>query len=142
MKLTWHKELKKLVDDDEITIVEGSNWKENKFTILNYEILKNFYEIPMETVKTSSLEYEDGKVTKVVKEKEKVSRKASVISEAMENSQLFQSKFDLIIIDEAHRLSNTTSGIYKIVSDLVKRSNPKGIYELSGELVSKVPVSP
>ena len=141
VKMTWYKELKSLVNEDEITIVEGSKWKENKFTIINYDILKNFYEVPMETVKTSSLELEDGQVKKVVKEKEKVSRKASVISEAMENSQLFQSQFDLIIIDEAHRLSNTTSGIYKIVSDLVKRSNPKGIYELSGTPITNRPIN-
>jgi SWI/SNF-related matrix-associated actin-dependent regulator 1 of chromatin subfamily A len=141
VKMTWFKELKGLVDEDEITIVEGSNWKENKFTIINYDILKNFYEIPMETVKTSTLEYEDGELKKVVKEKEKVSRKSDIISEAMENSQLFQSKFDLIIIDEAHRLSNTTSGIYKIVSDLVKRSNPIGIYELSGTPITNRPIN-
>lgn len=141
VKMTWYKELKSLVNENEITIVEGSKWKENKFTIINYDILKNFYEVPMETVKTSSLELEGGQVKKVVKEKEKVSRKASVISEAMENSQLFQSQFDLIIIDEAHRLSNTTSGIYKIVSDLVKRSNPKGIYELSGTPITNRPIN-
>lgn len=141
VKMTWFKELKGLVDEDEITIVEGSKWKENKFTIINYDILKNFYEIPMETVKTSSLELDGDTVKKVVKEKEKVSRKHSVINEAMENSQLFQSQFDLIIIDEAHRLSNTTSGIYKIVSDLVKRSNPKGIYELSGTPITNRPIN-
>ena len=141
VKMTWFKELKGLVNEDEITIVEGSKWKENKFTIINYDILKNFYEVPTETVKTSTLEYEDGELKKVVKEKEKVSRKSEVISEAMENSQLFQSKFDLIIIDEAHRLSNTTSGIYKIVSDLVKRSNPIGIYELSGTPITNRPIN-
>lgn len=141
VKMTWFKELKGLVDEDEITIVEGSKWKENKFTIINYDILKNFYEVPMETVKTSSLELDGDTVKKVVKEKEKVSRKHSVINEAMENSQLFQSQFDLIIIDEAHRLSNTTSGIYKIVSDLVKRSNPKGIYELSGTPITNRPIN-
>ena len=141
VKLTWLKELKNLVSEDEITVVEGSKWKENKFTIINYDILKNFYEVPMETVKTSSLELDGDTVKRVVKEKEKVSRKHSVINEAMENSQLFQSKFDLIIIDEAHRLSNTTSGIYKIVSDLVKRSNPIGIYELSGTPITNRPIN-
>jgi SWI/SNF-related matrix-associated actin-dependent regulator 1 of chromatin subfamily A len=141
VKMTWFKELKGLVDEDEITIVEGSKWKENKFTVINYDILKNFYEVPMETVKRTSLQLEGDTVTKVTKETEKVSRKHSVINEAMENSQLFQSQFDLIIIDEAHRLSNTTSGIYKIVSDLVKRSNPKGIYELSGTPITNRPIN-
>lgn len=142
VKMTWFKELKNLVNEDEITIVEGREWKENKFTIINYDILKNFYEVPTETVKESRLELgDDGKIGRVTKEKEKVSRKNAVINEAMENSQLFQSQFDLIIIDEAHRLSNTTSGIYKIVSDLVKRSNPKGIYELSGTPITNRPIN-
>ena len=141
VKLTWKKELMQYVDEDEITIVEGSKWKENRFTIINYDILKNFYEIPMETVKQTSLELDGDTITKVTKEKERVSRKKAVIAEAMENSQLYQSKFDLMIIDEAHRLSNTTSGFYKIMSDLVKRSNPKGIYELSGTPITNRPIN-
>lgn len=141
VKITWKKELMRYVDEDDITIVEGSKWKENRFTIINYDILKNFYEIPTETVKSTSLELQDGKVTKVTKEKEKVSRKSAVIQEAMENSQLYQSKFDLFIIDEAHRLSNTTSGFFKIMSDLVKRSNPRGIYELSGTPITNRPIN-
>ena len=141
VKITWKKELMRYVDEDDITIVEGSKWKENRFTIINYDILKNFYEIPTETVKSTSLELQDGKVTKVTKEKEKVSKKSAVIQEAMENSQLYQSKFDLFIIDEAHRLSNTTSGFFKIMSDLVKRSNPSGIYELSGTPITNRPIN-
>ena len=141
VKITWKKELMRYVDEDDITIVEGSKWKENRFTIINYDILKNFYEIPTETVKSTSLELQDGKVMKVTKEKEKVSRKSAVIQEAMENSQLYQSKFDLFIIDEAHRLSNTTSGFFKIMSDLIKRSNPSGIYELSGTPITNRPIN-
>ena len=141
VKITWKKELMRYVDEDDITIVEGSNWKENRFTIINYDILKNFYEIPTEMVKSTTLELQDGKVTKVTKEKERVSKKTAIIQEAMENSQLYQSKFDLFIIDEAHRLSNTTSGFYKIMSDLVKRSNPKGIYELSGTPITNRPIN-
>ena len=141
VKITWKKELMRYVDEEDITIVEGSKWKENRFTIINYDILKNFYEIPTEMVKSTSLELQDGKVTKVTKEKERVSKKTAIIQEAMENSQLYQSKFDLFIIDEAHRLSNTTSGFYKIMSDLVKRSNPKGIYELSGTPITNRPIN-
>ena len=44
VKKTWENELKLLVDENDITIVEGSKWKDNKFTILNYDILDNFYE--------------------------------------------------------------------------------------------------
>lgn len=142
MKVTWKNELSAYVDENDITIVEGSNWKENRFTIINYDILKNFYEVPTETVKEKRLSTDDnGNVINVVKEKETISRKSSVINEAMENSQLFQSNFDLMIIDEAHRLSNNSSGIFKIMSDLVKRSDPSGIYLLSGTIITNKPIN-
>ena len=54
---------------------------------------------------------------------------------------MYQSKFDLVIIDEAHRLSNTTSGIFKIVSDLLNRSNPKGIYAITGTPITNRPIN-
>lgn len=142
LKLNWKKELLRYVDENDITIVEGKKWQEKKFTIINYDILKNFYEVPTETVKRVELNLnDDGKIIKVEKEKEKVSRKKIVIENAMENSQLFQSKFDLVIIDEAHRLSNTSSGIFKIVSDLVSRSNPKGIYAITGTPITNRPIN-
>lgn len=142
MKASWVRELSRYVDSDEITTVEGSKWKENKFTIINYEILKNFYEVPTEIKKEKELNLnDDGKIVEVTKERETVSRRKSVIDNAMSNSQLFQSKFDLVIIDEAHRLSNTKSGIFKIVSDLVKRSNPRGIYAITGTPITNRPIN-
>lgn len=142
VKMTWKKELELLVPNDDITIVEGSKWKENRFTIINYDILKNFYEVPTEVVKKKELNLsDDGKIVKVIKEKTIISRKKAVITEAMDNSQLYQSKFDLVIIDEAHRLSNTTSGIFKIVSDLLGRSNPKGIYAITGTPITNRPIN-
>lgn len=142
MKASWVRELSRYVDSDEITTVEGSKWKENKFTIINYEILKNFYEVPTEIKKEKELNLnDDGKIVEVTKERETVSKRKSVIDNAMSNSQLFQSKFDLVIIDEAHRLSNTKSGIFKIVSDLVKRNNPRGIYAITGTPITNRPIN-
>lgn len=137
VKKTWEKELKLLVDDDDITIVQGSNWKDAKFTIINYDILDNFYKIPTQKIKKRELNVDDeGNVVTEYKEKEIVSRSKKIISDAMAESQLFQAKYDLIIIDEAHRLSNSTSGRFKIISDLVKRSNPIGIFELTGTMIT------
>ena len=137
VKKTWENELKTLVDEDDITIVQGSKWKDAKFTIINYDILDNFYKIPTQTIKKKELNVtEDGNVVTEYKEKEIVSRSKKIIEEAMSESQLFQAKYDLIIIDEAHRLSNSTSGRFKILSDLVKRSNPKGIFELTGTMIT------
>ena len=133
VKTSWHRELSMFVDEDDITVVNGSKWDDAKFTVINYDILKNFYEVPTETVKKGELGLdEEGNLIKVYKEKEVVSRKSSVIHKAMSNSELFKAKYDLIIIDEAHKLSNTTSGFFKIVSDLIKRSYPDGIFELTG----------
>ena len=137
VKKTWENELKWLVDEKDITIVQGSKWDDAKFTILNYDILDNFYKIPTQKIKKRELNVDDnGNVVTEYKEKEIVSRSKKIIDEAMSESQLFQAKYDLIIIDEAHRLSNNTSGRFKIISDLLKRSKPKGIFELTGTMIT------
>lgn len=142
VKSTWEKELKRFVNDEEMVIVEGSKWKEAKFTIINYDILDNFYEIPTEIVNRRIRTVDDnGKITYKTVKKEIVSKKDVIINKAMSNSQLFQSKFDLIIIDEAHKLSNADSGRYKIISDLIKRSNPNGIYLLTGTMITNNPMN-
>lgn len=137
VKKTWENELKLLVNEEDITIVQGSKWKDAKFTIINYDILDNFYVIPTQKVKKKELNVDDnGNIVKEYKEKEIVSRSKKIIDDAMSESQLFQAKYDLIIIDEAHKLSNSTSGRFKILSDLIKRSNPKGIFELTGTMIT------
>lgn len=142
LKTNWETELKRFVDDTDITIVNGSNWKEAKFTIINYDILKNFYTVPKEIRNVKEKVYfDDGTVSWVTKQKEFNTNKTNIVYEALSDSQLFQSQFDLIIIDEAHRLSNKTSGMYDIVNDLIKRSNPKGIYELTGTMIKNNPIN-
>ena len=137
VKKTWEKELKLLVDEKDITIVQGSKWDDAKFTIINYDILDNFYEIPEQTIKASELNVDDdGNVVREYKDKKIVSRSKKIIDEAMSKSQLFQSNYDLVIIDEAHRLSNNTSNRFKIIADLLKRVNPRGIFELTGTMVT------
>lgn len=142
VKPTWFREINRFLPEDEITIVEGSTWKENRFTIINYDILDNFYEIPMETVKRRVRYVDDmGNIKYKYEEKEVVSKKGAVIKEAMANSQLFQMEFDCVIIDEAHRLSNANSGRYKIISDLLKRSQPNYIWELTGTMITNNPMN-
>jgi SNF2 family DNA or RNA helicase len=137
VKKTWEDELSYFVNLEDVTIVSGNKWKDNKFTIINYDILDNFYTIPKQTIKSKELHLdENGGVVTEYKDKEIVSKNKSIIQEAMLDSQLFQANYDLIIIDEAHKLSNTTSERFKIISDLVKRSNPKGIFELTGTMIT------
>lgn len=96
---------------------EAGKWGENHFVIVNYDILDEFYQIP-ET------------------------RSKENINIAYQNSPLLQyisGKKTLIIIDEAHRLSNTTSGRYKIIRDLIKRGNPDSIYLATGTPITNNP---
>lgn len=142
VKETWKKELSLYVDESDIVIVNGNEWKDAKFTIINYDILDNFYTIPTQVVKTKELNVDDsGNVVKQTKERTIVSRSNKIISEAMSKSQLFTSHFDLFIIDEAHRLSNATSNRSKILKDLVNRSKPTGIYELTGTPITNRPIN-
>ena len=137
VKETWKRELSHFVNDEDVTIVQGSKWNDAKFTIINYDILDNFYTIPEQTINTRELNVDDeGNVIREYKAKKIVSRNKKIIDEAMSKSQLFQSNYDLLIIDEAHRLSNNTSNRFKIIQDLIKRANPNGIFELTGTMVT------
>ena len=137
VKETWKNELKNYVDEKDITIVNGSKWDDAKFTIINYDILNSFYKIPTQKIKKKELNVDDdGNIVTEIKEKEIVSRSTQVISDAMDKSQLYKSNFDLFIIDEAHRLSNSSSGRFKIIKDLLKRSKPEGIFELTGTMIT------
>lgn len=96
---------------------EAGKWEENRFVIVNYDILNEFYEIP-------------------------ATRSKENIEKAYKNSPLLQyiaGKKALIIIDEAHRLSNTTSDRYKIIRDLIKRGNPDSIYLATGTPITNNP---
>lgn len=141
VKTTWQYELSLFVPQEDIEIVNGSKWRDAKYTILNFDILDNFYEVPTETYQTYINDVDEkGKIVrKKDKVKEKVSKNSAVITKAMEDSQLYQSKFDLIIIDEAHKLSNNTSGRYKICNDLIKRSYPEGLYIMTGTPITNNP---
>ena len=49
LKSTWKRELLLYTDESEISIVNGSEWDGSKrFTIVNYDIMQNFHEVPME----------------------------------------------------------------------------------------------
>ena len=137
VKETWKRELMHFVDDEDVTVVQGSNWDDARFTIINYDILDNFYHLPEQTIKTRELNVDDdGNVFRETKEKKIVARSKKIIDEAMATSQLFQGHYDLLIIDEAHRLSNSTSNRFKIMQDFIRRAKPDGIFELTGTMVT------
>lgn len=96
---------------------EAGKWDENRFVIVNYDIVNEFYEIP-------------------------ATRSKENIEKAYKNSPMLQyiaNKKALVIIDEAHRLSNTTSDRYKIIKDLIKRGNPDSVYLATGTPITNNP---
>lgn len=96
---------------------EAGKWGENRFVIVNYDIVNEFYEIP-------------------------ATRSKENIEKAYQNSPMLQyiaNKKALVIIDEAHRLSNTTSDRYKIIKDLIKRGNPDSVYLATGTPITNNP---
>lgn len=106
-----------LVEELKKEAEEQGKWRENRFIIINYDILDEFYQIPL-------------------------SRSAENIKRAYENSPMLQyisNKKSLVIIDEAHRLSNKTSIRYKVIKDLLKRGNPDSIYLLTGTPITNNP---
>lgn len=151
LKTNWKKELSWYVSERDITIIESFNgktkpelekylgyaegrsglsidelkkeaqergkWEHNRFIIVNYDILDEFYQIP------------------ATRSKENID-KAALASPML---QYILNRKSLIIIDEAHRLSNNTSIRYKIIKDLIKRGNPDSIYLATGTPITNNP---
>lgn len=108
-KINWEREIN--VFDPDTAIVDGKVWKEDRFTIINYDILKNFHTLPKD-------------------------KKEGVIP----NTQMLDAKFDLIIIDEAHYLKNNDSIRGNIMVDLINRSAVERVWLLSGTPVANRPM--
>lgn len=151
LKSTWKREISIYNEPTDITIINGSNWNTNtRFTIVNYDILDNFYQIPTDIVYEEKI-MEDGTkkmVPVMVKSsngtlvpKTKKSRIKQKIKECLEKSPMFLENFNCVIIDEAHKLSNNTSTRYKVISDFLKRSKIPYVFLLTGTPLTNRPMN-
>ena len=114
VKINWKREVNVFCDD--VTIVDGRKWSKAKFTIINYDILKNFHTLG------------DGK-------------KKKATDPVLEyNRQLVNSNFDLVIIDEAHYLKNNKSIRGEIMVDLVVNYNIERAWLLTGTPIANRPM--
>lgn len=153
LKTNWKRELSFYIPEREISIIDGFNdktkeeleeflgyapgksglkktelleeaktggkWKFNRFVILNYDIVDEFYKIP-------------------------AGRSQSAWEEAFENSPMLQyitNRKTLIIIDEAHKLSNAKSNRYKVLKSLIKKGNPDSVYLVTGTPLTNDPTN-
>ena len=113
-KINWKREINVFCDDT--AIVDGKKWNSDKFTIINFDILKNFH-----TLQTSK--------------KKKEGENEEILIRDMVNE-----KFDLCIVDEAHNLKNNESIRGKIMVDLCVKYNIPKVWLLTGTPVANRPM--
>lgn len=114
-----YKEGKSGLSNDELSkeCQQAGQWKDNRIVIINYDILDKFYKIP-------------------------ATRSAANIKKAFDESPMLQyiyGRKSLIIVDEAHKLSNNTSIRYKTIKDLIKRGNPDCVFLATGTPITNSP---
>jgi SWI/SNF-related matrix-associated actin-dependent regulator 1 of chromatin subfamily A len=115
VKINWEREIN--VFDKQTAIVNGFRWKEAKFTIINFDILKNYHTLDSD-IKAATPE-----------------DPIHVI-----NRELVNAKFDLAIVDEAHALKDNKSIRGELMVELaVKYGIPK-VWLLTGTPVANRPM--
>lgn len=104
LKINWEREIRNYTDRS-VYISEGKNFStEHDFVIVNYDILKNFYDL---------------------KDKE--------------NSPITKANFDLVIIDEAHYISNPQAQRTKLINSFVK--DTEYLWLLTGTPMTSRPIN-
>ena len=104
LKINWEREIKNYTDRS-VYICEGKNFStEHNFVIVNYDIIKNFYDL---------------------KDKE--------------NSPITKGNFDLVIIDEAHYISNPQAQRTKLINSFVK--DVEYLWLLTGTPMTSRPIN-
>ena len=104
LKINWEREIRNYTDRS-VYISEGKNFStEHDFVIVNYDIIKNFYDL---------------------KDKE--------------NSPITKANFDLVIIDEAHYISNPQAQRTKLINSFVK--NTEYLWLLTGTPMTSRPIN-
>ena len=153
LKSNWKRELSFYIPEKDISVIDGFNnktkgeleeflgyapgrsgkkkselleeaktagkWKFNRFVILNYDIVDEFYEIPKGWSQAAW---------------EKTLEKSPML-------QYITNRKTLIIIDEAHRLSNPKSNRYKVLKSLIKKGQPDSIYLVTGTPLTNDPTN-
>ena len=105
LKLNWKREIE-FYSNEEVGIIEGKEWVDGKYVIINYDILKNFHSMPKDP---------DDKTT------------------------IKDGGFDLVIIDEAHYVSNGKAQRTKLVNNLTKKISR--LWLLSGTPMTSRPMN-
>tara|TARA_R110000796_G_scaffold40062_1_gene99382 strand:- start:9586 stop:11442 length:1857 start_codon:yes stop_codon:yes gene_type:complete len=114
MKITWQRELECFGETG--IVVSGSHWPHvGRFTIINFDILKNFHTIGPQT------KDKDGQLEPHYRD-------------------ILNEHYDLIIVDEAHKVKDHKSIRGKIVGELVNNDEIKTVWLLTGTPIANRPM--
>jgi len=113
-KINWEREIRPFSKNT--TIIDSRKWSDAKFTIINFDILKNFH-----TLVDPRVRMEEGE-------------------EMVINRDLVNAKFDLAIIDEAHSIKNNDSIRGKIIVELTLKYGIPKVWLLTGTPVANRPM--
>ena len=111
LKINWMREVQNFCDD--VSIIQGTHWNPSRFTIMNYDILKNFH-----TIEERNKEYEDWELRR----------------------EIADFNPDLLILDEAHYIKNHKSKRGAILKDLSKNFNCDKVWLLTGTPIANRPM--
>ena len=93
-KINWFREINAYIPEEDISIIKSGHWNPKKYTIINYDILKNFH-----TIIDGRKSYKDHEIVRYLDDE----------------------GFDLIILDESHMVKNPTSNRAKIINQISKK---------------------
>ncbi len=111
LKINWMREVQNFCDD--VSIISGNYWNPNRFTIINYDILKNFH-----TVAEKNKDYEEWELMR----------------------DIVEFNPDLMILDEAHYVKNHKSKRGAILKDLSKNFGCERVWLLTGTPIANRPM--
>ena len=111
LKINWMREVQNFCED--VSIISGNHWSPSRFTIVNYDILKNFH-----TVAERNKEYEDWELMR----------------------DIVEFNPDLLILDEAHYVKNHKSKRGAILKDLSKNFGCERVWLLTGTPIANRPM--
>jgi SWI/SNF-related matrix-associated actin-dependent regulator 1 of chromatin subfamily A len=110
-KINWFREISNFVPEEDITILKTGHWNPKRFTIINYDILKNFH-----TLVDGRKKYEEWEV----------------------NRHLANENFDLVILDEAHMVKNPKANRTKIMNQITENIDKRWL--LTGTPIANRPM--
>ena len=110
-KINWFREINAYIPEDEISIIKSGHWNPKKYTIINYDILKNFH-----TITDGRKKYKEHEIRR----------------------EIVEEGFDLVIMDEAHMVKNPKANRTKIMNQVTEKIKKRWL--LTGTPIANRPM--